>query len=161
MKYLTIIIEFLMTLSSPVAAQNFAKGVNAVLAGDYAAALKEFMPLAEAGDSSAQTELANMYMKGKGVPQNYKKGFRWFKLAAAQGDRIAQGSLAFMHFEGQGALQDNIMAHMWWNIAAANGDETGGTNRNIIAKEMTAAAIQEAQAMARKCMSSDYKECGY
>ena len=150
-----------MMLSSPVAAQSFAKGVNAVLAGDYAAALKEFMPLAEAGDSSAQTELANMYMKGKGVPQNYKKGFRWFKLAAAQGDRIAQGSLAFMHFDGQGALQDNIMAHMWWNIAAANGSEIGGTNRDKIAKKMTPAAIEKAQAMARECMSSNFKKCEY
>ena len=42
------------------------------------------------------------------------------------------------------------------------GDQTySAKNRDILAKEMAPAAIQEAQSMARKCMSSNYKECGY
>ena len=50
---------------------------------------------------------------------------------------------------------------MWYNIGAANGAELGGTNRDDIAKEMTPADISKAQAMARECMGSDYKKCGY
>ena len=53
------------------------------------------------------------------------------------------------------------MAHMWYNIGSANGSELGGTNRDIIAKKMTSEDISNAQAMARKCMESNYKECGY
>tara|TARA_B100000768_G_scaffold71595_1_gene68612 strand:- start:643 stop:795 length:153 start_codon:yes stop_codon:yes gene_type:complete len=50
---------------------------------------------------------------------------------------------------------------MWLNIGSANGIENGGKYRDIVAKTMTPAAIEKAQAMARECMSSDYKKCGY
>ena len=50
---------------------------------------------------------------------------------------------------------------MWFNIAAANGDSDAVKNRDILAKEMTPEAIQEAQTMARECMSSGYTKCGY
>ena len=42
MKHLTMILAFLMTLSSPVAAQDFAKGLTAYNMADYATALKEW-----------------------------------------------------------------------------------------------------------------------
>ena len=58
-------------------------------------------------------------------------------------------------------LQENVLAHMWYNLGAANGDDQGGKNREIIAKRMTSEAIEKAQAMARKCMNSDYQDCGY
>ena len=60
--------------------------------------------------------------------------------------------------EGQGVPQDNAMAHMWFNIGAANGNQRGGTNRDKIAKKMTTAAIEKAQAMARECMNSGYHQ---
>tara|TARA_B100000787_G_scaffold119599_1_gene89757 strand:- start:607 stop:753 length:147 start_codon:yes stop_codon:yes gene_type:complete len=43
-----------MTLSAPVAAQDFDKGYAAFEAEDYATAFKEWRPLAEAGDVTAQ-----------------------------------------------------------------------------------------------------------
>ena len=57
-------------------------------------------------------------------------------------------------------LQDNVLAHMWYNLSAANGSDLGGENRDIIAERMTSEAIEKAQAMARKCMDSDYHDCG-
>jgi len=66
-----------------------------------------------------------------------------------------------MYDRGRGVLQDNAVAHMWYNIGAADGYELGGTNRDKIAKKMTPAAIEKAQAMAKECMSSNYKKCGY
>ena len=39
-----------MTLSSPVAAQDFQKGLTAYRAGGFATALQEWTPLAEAGN---------------------------------------------------------------------------------------------------------------
>jgi hypothetical protein len=50
---------------------------------------------------------------------------------------------------------------MWYNIGSDNGSELGGSNRDILSKEMTPAAIEKAQAMARECMNSGYKKCGY
>ena len=70
-------------------------------------------------------------------------------------------NLGVMYDKGHGVLQDNAIAHMWYNIGAANGNELGGTNRDKIATEMTPAAIEKAQAMARECMNSGYTKCGY
>ena len=160
MKHVTIILAFLMTLSSPVAAQDFQKGWTAYQARDYATALQEWKPLAEAGYDAAQNNLGLMYDQGQGVPQDYKEAVKWYRLAADQGLADAQTNLGVMYSNGQGVLQDNVMAHMWYNIGAANGNETGGTNRDIVAKKMTPAAIEKAQAMARECMSSGYTKCG-
>ena len=161
MKHVTIILAFLMTLSSPVAAQDLQKGNAAYQAGDYVTAIQEWTPLAEAGDASAQFNLGLTYDNGQGVPQDYKEAVKWYRLAAEQGISKAQTNLGVMYVAGQGVIQDNAMAHMWYNIGAANGNELGGTNRDKIAKEMTSAAIEKAQAMARECMSSNYKKCGY
>ena len=70
MKHMTIILAFLMTLSSPVAAQDYDKGLAAYDADDFAAALKEFTPLAEAGDAYAQYNLGQVYRRGQGVLQD-------------------------------------------------------------------------------------------
>mgnify|MGYP006156604439 CR=1 FL=1 len=197
MKNLTIALALLMTLSLPVSAQDFQKGSAAYEDGDYATALKEWKPLAEAGDAAAQYNLALMYRNGKGVPQDYAEAIRWYRLAAEQGlaeaqtnlgimydngegvpqdyaeavkwwrlaaeqgHAKAQTNLGYMYGKGQGVLQDNVMAHMWYNIGAANGSELGGTNRDSISKGMTQQAIEQAQQIARECMSSGYKKCGY
>ena len=60
-KHLTVILAFLMTFSSSVVAQDFQKGLAAAQAGDYATALQEWTPLAEAGDAAAQYNLGIMY----------------------------------------------------------------------------------------------------
>ena len=64
MKHIIIILAFLMALSSPVAAQDFQKGYDAAQAGDFATALQEWAPLAEAGDAAAQYNLGWMYGNG-------------------------------------------------------------------------------------------------
>ena len=196
-KHLTVILAFLMTLSSSVMAQDFQKGLAAYNAGDYATTLQEWTPLAEAGDEAAQYNLGIMNFNGQGVPQDYKEAVKWYRLAAEQGDADAQynlgvmlkdgrgvpqdykeavkwyrlaveqgdakaqTNLGLMYDNGHGVLQDNAIAHMWYNIGAANGNELGGTNRDNLAKQMTPAAIEKAQAMARECMNSGYTKCGY
>ena len=126
MNRITTVLATVLSLAfTPVAAQDFSKGYDAYQAGDYATALQEWTPFAEAGYADAQNNLGYMYQNGQGV------------------------------------LQDNVMAHMWYNIGAANGSELGGTNRDIIAEGMTQQAIEQAQAMARECMSSGYQNCGY
>ena len=102
-----------------------------------------------------------MYENGLGLLQDYAEAVRLYRLAADQGYASAQTNLGVMYRNGEGVLQDTVTAHMWYNIGAANGNELGGTNRDSIAEGMTQQAIEQAQAMARECMSSNYQNCGY
>ena len=102
-----------------------------------------------------------MYRNGQGVPQDYEEAVKWYRLAADQGYASAHNNLGTMYEYGEGVLQDNVMAHMWYNIASANGHSKAGKYRDERAGLMTSAAIEKAQAMARECMSSGYKKCGY
>ena len=70
-------------------------------------------------------------------------------------------SLGELYRLGKGVPQDNVMAHMWYNIASANGAVSVGKDRDEIADKMTSADISKAQAMARECMGSGYKKCGW
>ena len=155
------LISLLLIIASPIAAQDFNKGLAAAQAGNWTTALKEWKPLAEDGDSAAQYNLVVMYDNGDGVPQDYKEGIKWYTLAAEKDVAKAQSNLGFMYGNGRGVLKDNVIAHMWYNIGAANGDEISGENKDITAKNMTSEDISKAQAMARECMNSNYQDCGY
>ena len=160
-KQVTLILAFLITLSLPVLAQNFNMGRAAFEAGDYAAAKKILMPLANAGNADAQYNLGLMYEQGAGVAQSWAESAVWQKLAAKQGHVKSQYDLSIKHITGTGVLMDAVMGYMWANIASANGYSGASEIRDGIAKSMTAATIQEAQAMARECMNSNYTKCGY
>ena len=116
---------------------------------------------ADQGHATAQYILGVMYGNGQVVSQDYAEAVRLYRLAADQGNAFAQTNLGLMYENGYGVLQDSVTAHMWYNIGAANGNELGGTNRDIIAEGMTQQAVEQAQAMARDCMSSGYQNCGY
>ena len=145
----------------PLSAQNFDKGKDAYNSGDYATALNEWKPLAEQGDDSAQYNLGVIYANGEGVPQDYEEAVKWYRLAAEQGHAVAQYNLGLMYAKGEGVLQDNVLAHMWFNLGAANGSDWSRKNRDQIVKSMTSEAVEKAQAMARKCLNSNYQDCGY
>jgi uncharacterized protein len=131
--------------------------------GDYTQAARLFRPLAEQGIASAQFNLGMMYAKGLGVPQDYQAALKWYRRAAEQGNASAQNNLGLMYERGRGARQDFILAHMWSNIAAAtlNGDEgkSALTRRDHVASQMTAAQIEKAQEMARRCQDTKFKAC--
>ena len=62
---------------------------------------------------------------------------------------------------GQGVIQANTVAYMWYNIALTNGAAIAGQYGDELAKKMTTESIENAQAMARECINSDYESCGY
>ena len=64
---------------------DLQKGLDAVNRGDFATALREWRPLAEQGDASAQNNLGFMYVYGKGVLQDYVRAHMWFNIAASSG----------------------------------------------------------------------------
>ena len=150
-----------LALSAPqVSADAFDDAYNAYQRGDYLTAAMTFRKLAEQGDSTAQYNLGLMYDNGQGFLQDYAEAVRWYRLDADQGDADAQLNLGFSYEYGEGLPQNNIMAHMWYNLASENGAKQGGEWRDERAGLMTAADIAKAQAMARECMDSGYKNCG-
>ena len=158
----TLIIATVLSLAfTQVTAQDYNKGLEAAQAGDFAAALKEWLPLAEQGDAAAQFNLGLMYDKGDGVLKDFSEALKWYRLSAEQGQAPAQRNLGVMYEFGNGVLQDKLTAHMWYNIASANGHKKAGEYRDERADLMTPDTIEKATAMARECMASDYKKCGY
>jgi len=118
LKHITIILSFLMTVCSPLAAQDFFKGYAAYEAGDYAVALKEWRPLAEAGDSGAQVVLGNMYFEGNGVNKDNAEVMRWYRLAAEQGETGVQERLGSYYLFGHYGVRDFKEAAKWLKLAA-------------------------------------------
>ncbi len=100
---------------------DFQAGLDAYNQGDYATALKEWRPLAEQGDATAQFNLGVMYNFGLGVPQDYQEAVRWYRLAAEQGYAPAQFNLGFLYDKGLGVPQDYAQARDWYRKAAAQG----------------------------------------
>ncbi len=144
-----------LVLSAPSLAANFQAGREAYERGDYVVALKEWRPLAEQGNTSAQNNLGVMYAEGRGVPQDYAEAVRWYRLAAEQGDAGAQNNLGIMYDTGEGVTQDNVQAHMWYNLAAGRlppgEDRDRATrSRDEAVLRMTPAQRAEAQRLARE-----------
>jgi len=160
MKKLLVSILFVL-FGTQVIAQDYNKGLKAYNAMDYATAIKEWKPLAEQGYAKAQYNLGLMYKNGNGVLKDATEAVKWYRLAAEQGDAQAQRNLGHMSSNGNGVLKDNLTAHMWYNIASANGSKAAGEWRDERADLMTPDAIEKATSMARECMASDYKKCGY
>ncbi|MBL4740603.1 MAG: sel1 repeat family protein [Sneathiella sp.] len=105
----------------PTANAGFDEGLVAAQNGDYETALKEWKPLADQGNVSAQHNLALMYYNGRGVLQNYKQAVKWYRLAADQRNAYAQYNLGLLYSEGLGVLQDYKLAVKWYRLAAYQG----------------------------------------
>ncbi len=96
MKRLLVVAALAVGLAMPAWGQDFDAGLAAYERGDYAAALKEWKPLAEQGYAAAQFNLGAMYDNGQGVPQDDAQAVQWYRLAAEQGMAEAQNNLGVM-----------------------------------------------------------------
>ena len=73
-----------------VAAADFAVGMEACQRGDYATALREWRPLAEAGNVDAQNNLGAMHYEGQGVAKDEVRAYAWAMLAFEKGSSAAK-----------------------------------------------------------------------
>jgi uncharacterized protein len=94
------------------------EGVEAWQRGDYAAAVKEWRPLAISGDADAQFNLAQAYKLGRGVPVDLKQAEDWYRKAALKGHRQAEDNYGLVMFQN-GKRQD---AMPWIEKSAARGE---------------------------------------
>ncbi len=117
-KRLAVAIVLLLTAAF---AADFQTGLDAYNRGDFAAALKEWQPLAEQGEANSQYNLGLLYARGQGVPQDYKQAIAWYQKAAEQGVPAAEYNLGVMYANGQGVAANQEEAKKWFLKAADKG----------------------------------------
>ncbi|MRX07638.1 sel1 repeat family protein [Pseudoduganella sp. FT25W] len=100
---------------------GFAEGATAYNNKNYAVALKEIRPLAQAGNADAEHLLGLMYYMGRGVPQDYKIALEWHRKAALKGKADAQYVVGAMYYTGNAVIQDHKQAVGWFRKAAEQG----------------------------------------
>jgi hypothetical protein len=106
-------------------------GYAAYEKGNYETALKVLRPLAENGDTRAQSTLGLLYYRGRAVQKDDAEALKWFRLAADRGDAIAEFNLGVMYAEGQGVPQDNDEAAKWYRLAADQGNPQAQYNLGL------------------------------
>jgi cell division septation protein DedD len=107
-----------LALGAGAAMADVKAGVDAWMGGQYAAAVREWRPLAEAGDPDAQFNLGQAYRLGRGVPADARAAEAWFEKAAKQGHEQAQANLGLSLFQNG----DRAKAMPWVVKAAEAGD---------------------------------------
>jgi TPR repeat protein len=120
MKKIIVATAFALGLQASAHA-GFTEGANAYNARNYALALKEVTPLAQAGNADAQHLLGLMYYMGRGVQRDYKEAFAWHYKAAVQGKADAQYVIGAMYYTGNAVPLDQKMAVKWFRKAAEQG----------------------------------------
>ncbi len=126
---LTVIVSF---AGNSAIGQNIDRGIEAPERGDYQAALKEILSLAEQGDAVAQNKLGVMYDNGEGVLADDQEAVRWYRLAADQGHASAQYNLGYMYSNGLGVLEDDQEAVRWYRLAADKGHAMAQRNLGLM-----------------------------
>ena len=142
---------------------QFALGIRYTLGEgvlqDDKEAVKWFKLAAEQGDADAQLLLGGMYRLGEGVLKDFNESAKWYRLAAEQGDAAAQSQLGINYAFGAGVPQNFITSYSWANISRYN----GATEERLLTdleKKMSMDDISKAQALSKRCLESNYKNCG-
>lgn len=113
-------ISALVALAMPGldARADYNAGVEAYVAGDYAAAIAEWQPLALEGDPASQHGLGLIYEGGRGLARDYRLAAEWYQAAADQNCAPAQFNLGRLYRLGAGVEPDMRKAIELWRLAA-------------------------------------------
>ena len=149
-----LILLFICAAATPALAGPYEDANAAYDGGDYATAVRTYRSLAENGEARAQNNLCVMYSYGMGVSQDYEAAMLWCRKAANQGSPYSQYNLGRMYYDVAEMPKDYVQAYKWFNLAAASTDKTqrgvAMKYRDLVAAQMTAAQIAEAQKLARE-----------
>lgn len=118
MKRLLLASALWLAGTAPVLA-GWDDGEAAFQRKDWAAATREYRPLAEAGHAGAMSRLGHMAFEGIGMAKNETEGLRLLQAAADKGDARAQDKIGMLHFQGRGVPKDMDRALLWLGRAAA------------------------------------------
>lgn len=96
-------------------AASFAEAAKRHRAGDTAAAVAFWQPLAQKGDANAAYNLAVIHEHGDGVAKSLPEAFKWYRVAAEKGDRESQSRLGTMYLNGEGTAKNEKEGWRWIN----------------------------------------------
>jgi len=130
-------------------ADDVQVGLEAFHRKDYATALRVWAPLADAGDSRAQFNLALLYARGLGVEQDEARAADLYAKAAAQGVTEAQYRLALAYELGVGVPQDDGAAAAWDRRAAAGGHSESQLRLGLLLSDDPQRAVTDYEEAAR------------
>ncbi|MCZ6720230.1 MAG: tetratricopeptide repeat protein [Alphaproteobacteria bacterium] len=111
----------LLAFAAPTVAGDDA-AYEAYHKGDYAEAYRLWIPLAEAGDPSAQYNIAVMHHHGLGVERVLSRAVRWYARAAENGNAKAQTVIGDFYVDGYWEGEDYAAAASWYALAAEQGN---------------------------------------
>lgn len=89
----------IVVLASVPALADVKKGFDAWERGDYPSAIREWRPLAIAGDAEAQYNMGQAYKLGRGVPVDLKLAEDWFRKSALQGNQAGKDNYGLILFQ--------------------------------------------------------------
>jgi len=101
---------------------------NTLQSGDYKAAFKKYLALAEKGDAKSQYNVGQFYRQGKGVLKSDKLAAKWYKKSAEQGYDEAQYALGLAYSDGIGIIESRKSAFEWTLKAAEQGHTSAQFN---------------------------------
>jgi TPR repeat protein len=116
--------------------------------GWYLTTFAAATPLAEAGDTAAQTLIGVLFETGLGIAQDKAKAAEWYQLAAAKNDPHAAFRLAQLHLLGTGVKQDKKQAADLFEIAARAGNPEAKYNLALLYQEGEGRPYNEEKARA-------------
>ncbi len=117
-------------------------------ASDSAAAAAWLWKATAKGNPEAPVQLADMYIKGNGVPRSCEQAVVLLKTAAEKENALARNRLASMYATGNCVPRNRVEAYRWLSAAlAANpSSQWAQQNRDLIWNQMT----PDEQAVAQK-----------
>ena len=89
---------------------------------------------AEDGDPDCMENLAQAYLNGDGVEQDFKKSAYWWEKLAETDNSVAQFNIGLYYAKGCGVARDFAKAAEWMKKAADNGDEDAPTPYEMYSK---------------------------
>ena len=130
--------------------KGFAEGTTgdiAFAAGDYAAAYRDWKPLADGGDVSAMRARGMLYDTGHGVTQDFAAALAWYRRAAEAGSVQAMFNVGAMFDNGRGTPADRTQAIEWYRRAASQGHGRAAYNLGVIYRDGDGTAVDTAAAV--------------
>jgi len=157
----------IMTGQPSAARADVKAGVDAWTQGDYAKAVAQWRPLAQAGDADAQFNMGQAYKLGRGVSADLDAALDYYRKAAAQGHSRAEDNYGLLLFQQnrraeampyieRSAGRGEPRAQYLFGIALFNGDLVAKDWTRAYAMMTRAAAADLPQAAASLAQMNQY-----
>ena len=123
---------------------DFRRGLSAYNTGDYAAAYRLWLPLAEQSEPRAEAGVGFMLFRGLGVALDDRAAARWLTRAAEHGQAEGQLMLGLLYYYGRGVERSYVRSFAWCDLATTNGNADASLCRDASLESMSASDHDEA-----------------